>query len=159
MPDYLRNLLSKVGHDLILLPGANAIVRDDEGRILLVRNADDNLWTLPGGIVEPDESPKDAAVREIQEETGLRVDPVRIIGAYGGPQFRMDYPNGDVVSFVTTVFECKVVSGVMAPDNEETLDVRYFSEAELSSMETLGWVRIILRDAFNYSRSQPRRPR
>jgi ADP-ribose pyrophosphatase YjhB (NUDIX family) len=149
MPEYLRNLRSKVGHDLVLLPGVSAIVRDSEGRILLVRNADDNLWTLPGGIVEPDESPKDATVREMQEETGLLVDPVRIFGVYGGPQFRVTYPNGDVVSFVSTVFECKVVSGAMAPDHEETLDVRYFAGVEVNSLKTQDWVRMILRDALN----------
>ena len=85
----------------------------------------------------------------MQEETGLLVEPNRIIGVYGGPEYRVVYPNGDVVSYVTTVFECKVVSGEMAPDIEETLDVRYFSEAELDSVQTLPWTRVVLADAIN----------
>lgn len=44
----------------------------------------------------------------------------------------MVYPNGDTVSYVMTVFECKVVSGEAAPDHEETLDIRYFAESELN---------------------------
>lgn|SRR5208337_3699395 len=149
MSDYLRNIRSKVGHDLLLMPSVTIVVQDDRGRILLTRNADANSWTLPGGGIEPNESPKDAAVREMREETGLLVEPVRIIGVYGGPQYRVVYPNGDIVSYVATVFECKVVSGEMTPDYEESLDVRYFSEAELNSMQILPMERIILRDAFN----------
>lgn len=125
------------------------VVRDDRGRILLTKNADVNSWTLPGGSIEPNESPKDAAVREMREETGLLVEPVRIIGVYGGPEYRVVYPNGDITSYVATVFECKVVSGETTPDYEESLDVRYFSEAELNSMQILPMERIVLRDAFN----------
>jgi len=149
MSDYLRNLRSKVGHELILMPSVTMVVRDDRGRILLTKNADANSWTLPGGSIEPNESPKDAAVREMREETGLLVEPVRIIGVYGGPEYRVAYPNGDVASYVATVFECKVVSGKMTPDYEESLDIRYFSEAELNSMQILPMERIVLRDAFD----------
>jgi len=152
MSDYVRSLRSKIGHQLLLMPSVTMIVRDDEGRVLLVKNADTNLWLPPGGGIEPDESPRDAAIREMQEETGLLVEPVRTIGVYGGPEYRVMYPNGDVVSYVTTVLECRVVSGEMAPDHEETLDVRYFSEAELHSMQTLPWTRTVLADAFNQSK-------
>lgn len=148
MSDYLRNLRSKVGHDLLLMPSVNIIVRDDKGRILLIRNANFDSWIPPGGIVELDESPQDAAVREMREETGLLVEPVRIIGVYGGPQFRVVYPNGDLAADVTTVLECKVISGEMALDHKESLDVRYFSEAELDSLQTSPWALMVLRDAF-----------
>lgn len=131
------------------MPSVTMVVRDDRGRILLTKNADVNSWTLPGGSIEPNESPKDAAVREMREETGLLVEPVRIIGVYGGPEYRVVYPNGDITSYVATVFECKVVSGETTPDYEESLDVRYFSEAELNSMQILPMERIVLRDAFN----------
>ena len=53
------------------------------GRVLLVhRRADDDAppWVLPGGKVEPGECPGEAAVREVLEETGLTVRPVRILG-------------------------------------------------------------------------------
>ena len=149
MSDYLRNLRSKVGHDLILMPSVMMILRDDKGKILLVKNADFDSWTPPGGSIEPGESPKDAAIREMREETGLLVEPIRIIGVYGGPQYRLVYPNGDITSYVATVFDCKVVSGKVAPDHEESLDVGYFSEAELGSMQVLPTIRIILRDVFN----------
>lgn len=53
--------------------GAAVAVFDAEGRILLMKRADNGSWCLPGGHVEPHESPADAAVREAHEETGLKV--------------------------------------------------------------------------------------
>jgi ADP-ribose pyrophosphatase YjhB (NUDIX family) len=137
-----------VGHELLLIPSVTIIVRDDQGRILLTKNSDVNLWLPIGGIVEPDESPRDAAVREMKEETGLLVEPVRIVGVYGGKEFRVHYPNGDMVSYVMTVYECRVVSGKLTPDHKESLELRYFSAADVESMQTSRWAKIVLRDAF-----------
>jgi 8-oxo-dGTP pyrophosphatase MutT (NUDIX family) len=125
------------------------IARDDQGRILLTKNASFDQWFPPGGHIEPGESPKEAAIREMREETGLVVEPVRIIGVYGGRDFRVVYPNGDVASYVTTVFECKIVSGDLIPDPEEVLEIRFFSKADATSMHLPTWVKTVLRGAFD----------
>jgi 8-oxo-dGTP diphosphatase len=56
---------------------AGAVVRDEQARILLVQRGHEpaaGRWSLPGGRVEPDESPPQAAAREVAEETGLDVE-------------------------------------------------------------------------------------
>src|SRR5918911_4657285 len=53
----------------------------DGGRILLVKEPDDGGWSLPGGWADVGESPAEAAVREVFEESGYRVRPVRLISA------------------------------------------------------------------------------
>lgn len=64
---------------------ALVIVRDISGRILLVRsNRRAHRWELPGGSVERGESPMAAAHREVTEETGLRIDDLRMVGLYHG---------------------------------------------------------------------------
>lgn len=52
--------------------GVFGIIIDDEDRVLLCHRRDFDLWNLPGGGVEEGESPSDALVREIEEETGLK---------------------------------------------------------------------------------------
>jgi len=68
---YIRRLREAVGSDLLLVPSVAGIIFDHDGRILLVRQADDGVWSTPGGAIEPNEEPADAVVREVWEETGL----------------------------------------------------------------------------------------
>jgi 8-oxo-dGTP diphosphatase len=60
-----------------------AVVHDHRGRLLLIRRGQEpgrGLWSLPGGRVEPGETDHQAIVREVAEETGLRVRPGRLVG-------------------------------------------------------------------------------
>lgn len=59
--------------------GADAFIVNGAGEILLIRRADDGCWAMPGGWVEPSETPADAAVRETEEETGLTVSVVGLV--------------------------------------------------------------------------------
>ena len=51
-----------------------AAVLDQQGRILLIHKIDNGFWALPGGAMDLGESVRDAAVREVEDETGVRVD-------------------------------------------------------------------------------------
>lgn len=104
--------------------------------------------------MEPDELPADAAVREMWEETGLFVRPLRLVGVYGGPEFRVTYSNRDVVSYTMIAFEAEVVSGESRPDLEETLDLRYFTRAEAEKLDSPSWLSIVLEDAFSRDSSK-----
>ena len=66
---------------------AAVVIRDDEGRILLVRKHGTSRFMLPGGKIEPDESPDACAIREAQEELGISLDPVslRPLGEWTAP--------------------------------------------------------------------------
>lgn len=70
----------------------SALTIDESRRLLLIHNRDDGRWAIPGGCVEPNESPEDAVQREMREETGLDVEPRRLVGVFGGPGFRVRYP-------------------------------------------------------------------
>lgn len=59
--------------------GSAVLLRDDESRILLVEPTYKDHWELPGGVVDADESPYDAAVRELKEELGLSTTPGRLL--------------------------------------------------------------------------------
>jgi 8-oxo-dGTP pyrophosphatase MutT (NUDIX family) len=62
---------------------AAVVLFDQRRRVLLTRQGyGRGLWSLPGGVLEASESPSEAAIREVNEETGMRVDLVHLIGVY-----------------------------------------------------------------------------
>jgi 8-oxo-dGTP pyrophosphatase MutT (NUDIX family) len=94
--------------------GAHAAVFDAEGRLLLVKRADDGRWCLPCGWVEPNESPQETAVRETREETGLDVRPLRLIGVYTRRANSGHGPH----SAVAIGYLCDLVGGSPQPSHE-----------------------------------------
>lgn len=139
--DYIRRLRERVGHDLLLLPGASAMIFDDAGRILLQRRSDTGGWFVIGGAIDPGETPADAAVREAREETGLDVEPTRLSGVYTSPE--IVYPNGDRCVYVTTAFRCRVIGGALRPDGDESLELAWFDPHELPPMRADGVQRVL----------------
>ena len=132
---YLRELRAVVGPRLLLLPGFAALVRDESVRVLFMHRADDGRWGLPAGAIDPGESPAEAIVREVREESGLIVRPTRVAGVFGGVGFRHRYPNGDEAEWTVTVFECEVVGGELVPQDGEALELRYFVPEEAPALQ------------------------
>ena len=128
---YLERLRRAVGTELVIVPGAAGIVRDADGRVLLLRRADDDRWDLPGGATDPGETPARTAEREVQEESGLRVRATRVAGVFGGGDFRRTYPDGGNVEGVVVVFHCDVIGGELRPQHGEATDARYFDVATM----------------------------
>lgn len=92
-----------------------------------MKRAEDGLWGIPSGRVEPGETVEEAIIREISEKTGLKVIVNQLIGVYSDPVSQVfSYPNGKVSHFITTYFECEVVGGTLIKENEEIVDVNYF---------------------------------
>jgi 8-oxo-dGTP pyrophosphatase MutT (NUDIX family) len=134
MSDYIRGLREKIGTELLFLPSVASLIRDGEGRILLVRHFE-GRWMLPGGTVEPGERPADAARRECWEEAGVLVEPLRIAGVFGGPEYRITYGNGDEAAWVTTIFEARLLAGEPHAHDDETIDAGWFRPEEIDALE------------------------
>ncbi len=144
---YIRRLRELVGHELLVLPSAAVLPRDERGRILLVRIIDTGRWATIGGAIEPDESPAEAAMREAEEEAGVTLRLGPILGVLGGPEYRMTYPNGDQTSYVATVFDAEVIGGTPRPDGDETSAVQWWDPDDLPRDEMSPLTRALLRDA------------
>jgi 8-oxo-dGTP pyrophosphatase MutT (NUDIX family) len=146
---YLRELRKKVGHDLLALPSAAVAIHDDQGRVLMGLHSDRNIWVLPGGLIEPGETPADGAVRETWEETGLLIDVTDILGVYGGNELIVDYVNGDRASYVGIIFRGKIIGGALKADGVEILDVRYVAREDLATLPHARWLDIALDAVFS----------
>lgn len=95
--------------------GAFGIITDEHGDVLLCHRRDYDLWNLPGGAVESNETPWAAVKREVLEETCLVVDVAELLGIYA------KLAQGDLVFS----FRCTVVSGSISLTDEAD-DIRYF---------------------------------
>ncbi|WP_345750044.1 NUDIX domain-containing protein [Microbacterium rhizophilus] len=146
MSSYVRSVRAKIGHDLLILPGVTAVIRDGD-RFLLARQRDTKRWSLVGGGVEPDEQPRDAIAREVREELGVAPRIVRVVGAYGGPELRSVLPNGDEVAYVTIAYECALPAGELALEEHELLETAWFTRTEVASLTRHVWIDRVLADA------------
>jgi 8-oxo-dGTP pyrophosphatase MutT (NUDIX family) len=134
MSDYVRDVRGKLGRDLLLMPAVGGLLRDERGRVLLVQHVE-GRWQLPGGAVDPDESPDESIRREALEEARIVVEPVGLLGAFGGPEYRITYSNGDEAAYVVTVYELRLVDGEPVPGDDETQAVGWFLPEEIDALE------------------------
>lgn len=95
---------------------AGIIFSLDRSSILLIKRRDVPVWVLPGGGIDPEESPQACVVREILEETGFTVKVERLVG---------DYIPINRLSKRTHLYECAVLSGEPALSSE-TRAVQFF---------------------------------
>lgn len=141
---YIAALRARIGSARLLIPSVTGIVYDERGRILLVHQRDGAVWSTPGGAIEPDETPADAVVREMWEETGLKVRPRRILGVFGGSSFVVRYANDDETQYVMIVFECTALGGALRCDMDETTELRFIGLEEFRSLNVSLWTREVL---------------
>jgi ADP-ribose pyrophosphatase YjhB (NUDIX family) len=123
-----------------------AIIRD--GRVLVTQRARGpalGVWTMPGGVVETGETLTEALVREIDEETGMAVEPVALAG-HREVVVRDD--QGRVSRhFVILCFATRWIAGEPRL-NEELSEARWLRPAELSSLKTTDGLAEIVAAAF-----------
>jgi 8-oxo-dGTP pyrophosphatase MutT (NUDIX family) len=132
-----------------LVPAASAVVEDDQGRVLLHLRSDSGNWSIPGGAMEPGESLAQTVVREVLEETGVQVRPVRVVGVYSDPSHVVAYDDGEVRQEFSVCFACEPTGGAPSPDSEESDAVRWVAREELAALAITPAIRRRLDDHFS----------
>lgn len=103
-----------------------AVVYNDRDEVLLIQRADSGVWLYPTGWADVGYSPSEIAVKEVQEETGITCEPVRLIAVLDG--LRLGFTR---VPLYSLVFLCKAVGGELDAHPLETNDVGWFGEEAL----------------------------
>jgi ADP-ribose pyrophosphatase YjhB (NUDIX family) len=120
-----------VGDAVPEVPCVGAVVHDAAGRLLLIRRGhapSAGLWSVPGGRMEPGEDEPAAVVREVAEETGLRVRPDRVLG-----RVRID---GDGVVFTVTDWACTLLQPGRQPvAGDDAADAAFVDAAGLAALD------------------------
>ena len=122
------------------IQAAGAVITDATGRVLLVLRSHEpqsGRWSIPGGHVEPGETPAEAAAREALEETGLTVRILRELGV-------VELPWSEGVVFEAHDFLAEVVSGELRAA-DDAADAAWFTPGELETLpltdDLLDWLR------------------
>jgi ADP-ribose pyrophosphatase YjhB (NUDIX family) len=128
IPPYVAGLRSRIGTDLLWLPGVTAVVLDDDGRVLLGRRIDTGEWALVSGILDPGEEPAVGLAREVLEETAVEVRIEALAAVSTTPV--ITYPNGDRSAYLDLCFVARPVSPEAAAAarvaDDESLEVAWF---------------------------------
>jgi ADP-ribose pyrophosphatase YjhB (NUDIX family) len=98
---------------------------DDAGRVLLIKRRDNGHWQAPGGVLELGETIEDGGVREVLEETGVRVAVDHLTGVYKNIK----------KGVVSLVFKCRAVDGVPGPTAESS-EAAWIDQREARALMT-----------------------
>ncbi|MEK7142770.1 MAG: NUDIX domain-containing protein [Patescibacteria group bacterium] len=111
----------------------SAIIENNKGEILLVRSPKwSNKWTMPGGHIEPDETISKALEREAEEETGLKLKPIKII-AFGELINSKDFHRP--AHFIYFDLLCKAKTENVKIDNKEVKDFKWVKPENALKMD------------------------
>jgi ADP-ribose pyrophosphatase YjhB (NUDIX family) len=124
-----------------LIPSASAIVTNERGQILLHRRSDNQLWALPGGTMEIGESIGQTVMREVEEETGLQVEPELIVGIYSNPKHVVEFADGEVRQEFSICFTCHIVGGEPRT-SEESSELAFFTPQEIEHLSMHESIRV-----------------
>jgi 8-oxo-dGTP diphosphatase len=117
-------------------PVAGVVIRDDEGRYLLVQEKQPNaykLWNLPAGWIDQGETAQQAAVREAKEEVGLEVKLTT--------QKPLHSDLNNAKDRTLTSFKAEVIGGELKFQEEELLDAKWLSLDEIKKLDIKGQIR------------------
>jgi ADP-ribose pyrophosphatase YjhB (NUDIX family) len=103
-----------------------AAVSNDAGELLLIRRADSGVWLYPTGWCDVGYSAAEVVTKEVEEETGIICEPVRLIGVLDGLRLGMSR-----IPLYSLLFHCRAVSGELQPHPLEVTDVGWFTESTL----------------------------
>ncbi len=111
----------------------SAFIQDDEGRILMIRRTDNDLYSIPGGQLELGETLAEAAVREVCEETGIECEVIGVIGLYSDPRHVIAYDDGEVRQEFSICFRAMYKQG-MPKRSEESKEVLWVRISDLPAL-------------------------
>ena len=133
-------------------PGAVVLVQNDAGEVLLIQRSDNGRWALPGGGHDLGESIGDTAVREVCEETGLKVEITGLSGVYTDPGHIMVYDDGEARQQFSLCFRARPVGGEIRK-GDETVQVRWVAPADLPEYDVHATMRLRIEHAMDRTRT------
>ncbi|MFF8314061.1 NUDIX domain-containing protein [Streptomyces lydicus] len=137
-----------------VVPSVTAVVRDADGRLLLIHKTDNDLWALPGGGHDIGESIAETVVREVEEETGITIAVDDVSGLYTDPRHVMAYDDGEVRQQFSICFRAHPTGGLLRT-SDESKEVRWVAPADLDALDIHPSMRLRITHGLDNSRPAP----
>lgn len=145
--DYYYNPKAPRANSVV--PSVTVAVRNTDKHVLLIHKIDNNYWALPGGAMEVGESIKDAAIREVKEETGIDIELTGLVGIYTDPQHVMAYDDGEVRQEFSVCFHARMTGGTAHHDNIETKAAQWVDPSAIPKLHIHPSMRLRINDALS----------
>ncbi|TWP51262.1 NUDIX domain-containing protein [Lentzea tibetensis] len=136
-----------------LRPAVSVFVQDDAGRVLMIRRTDNDRYAIPGGQQEVGETLAQAAVREVQEETGVDVEVTELVGLYSNPAHVIAYDDGEVRQEFSICFRARLLGGKLRTSSESK-EVHWVSRDQLNELNIHPSIRLRLEHGYE-NRAMP----
>lgn len=144
--DYYRDSAAPRANSIVV--AATAFVLDETDRVLMIRRTDSGLYAIPGGQLEIGETISQTVVREVKEETGLDVEPVRVIGIYTDPDHVIAFTDGEVRQEFSICFAARMVGG-QRRTSDESSEVLWVSRDDLVGLNVHPSIRLRIEHGFD----------
>ena len=151
MKNYIKKIRLKLGHEKFIHPGARIIIENKQKEILIIERMDNGKIGLPAGAIEEGETIEACIIREVKEETGLKLIDLEVIGISSNPSTEtVEYPNGDKIQYFTVEFYSNNWEGeIKVEDKTEVRSAKFVGidiierlpKNELSAFESLDYCR------------------
>ncbi|ALG13560.1 NUDIX hydrolase [Kibdelosporangium phytohabitans] len=131
----------------------SAFVLDADGRLLMIRRTDNDLYSIPGGQLELGETLTQTAVREFIEETGIEIEVTGLIGIYSNPDHVIAYDDGEVRQEFSICFRGRPIGGELRTSSESK-EAAWIEQPLLAELTIHPSTRLRIQHGFD-NRSEP----
>jgi len=135
-----------------IVVAVTAFVQDDQGRLLMIKRTDNDLYSIPGGAQDVGETIGHTVVREVKEETGIDVEPVELIGVYSDPAHVIAYTDGEVRQEFSICFRARFIGGKRRTSDESS-EVHWLSHEDLTTLKIHPSILLRIEHGFEYRTS------
>jgi ADP-ribose pyrophosphatase YjhB (NUDIX family) len=151
MTSYINTIRSKIGTDKFIHPAARIIIENSHKEVLIIERTDNGSIGIPAGALEEHETIAECIIREVAEETGLKIIELEVIGISSNPTTEsVLYPNGDKIQYFTIEFYSNRWEGTLNIRDQTEVKRATFTNIEaiaqlpkneLSAFESLAYYR------------------
>jgi len=149
--DHYRSPDAPAANSIVV--AVTAFVRDEAGRLLLIRRTDNDLYAIPGGALELGERLTQTVQREVMEETGIAVKVTGLIGVYSDPEHVIEFTDGEVRQEFSSCFRADPTGGDLRT-SDESKEVLWVAPADLDELNIHPSIRLRIRHGLE-DRAEP----